>query len=105
MHCRGRGSRFPSCALRTSPPPGSRRRASLRAERRGKKVLIGFNAGRSHRIVDMTDCAILHPALFALIAPLRRLIGPMLREKRAADVRMTLTDQGVDLLLNGIEAE
>ncbi|RJF85509.1 class I SAM-dependent RNA methyltransferase [Sphingomonas cavernae] len=86
-------------------PPNSRRRASLRAERRGKKVLIGFNAGQSHRIVDMADCAILHPALFALIAPLRRLLGPMLREKRAGGVKMTLTDQGVDLLLDGIEAD
>lgn len=85
-------------------PSNSRRRASLRAERRGRKVLIGFNAGKSHRIVDMTECAILHPALFALIAPLRALLGPMLREKRAAGVRMTLTDQGVDLLLDGIEA-
>lgn len=86
-------------------PPNSRRRASLRAERRGKKVLIGFNAGQSHRIIDIKDCAILHPTLFALIEPLRRLIGPMLRDKRTAGIRMTLADQGVDLLLEGVEAD
>lgn len=85
--------------------PNTRRRASLRAERRGKKVLIGFNAGQSHRIVDMKQCAILHPTLFALIEPLRALLGPMMREKRPASVKMTLSDQGVDLLLEGVEAD
>jgi 23S rRNA (uracil1939-C5)-methyltransferase len=86
-------------------PPRARRRASLRAERRGRRVLIGFNAGASHRIVDMIDCAVLHPALFGLIAPLRTLLGQMLREKRVANIRMTLADQGVDLLIDGIDAE
>lgn len=86
-------------------PPNTRRRASLRAERRGKKVLIGFNAGQSHRIVDMKQCAILHPALFALIEPLRMLLGPMMREKRPVGIKMTLSDQGVDLLLEGVEAD
>ncbi len=86
-------------------PPRARRRASLRAERRGKRVLIGFNAGASHRIVDMVDCAVLHPALFALVAPLRELLGQVLRDKRVANIRMTLADQGVDLLIDGIEAD
>ena len=52
-------------------PPNSRRRASLRAERRGNSVQLGFNAERSHRIVDMRECHILRPELFALVAPLR----------------------------------
>jgi len=86
-------------------PPRGRRRASLKAERRGHRVLIGFNAGASHRIVDMADCAVLHPALFALVAPLRTLLGQMLREKRVANLRMTLADQGVDLLIDGIDAD
>lgn len=96
---------LPEIAPAQVSPANSRRRASLRAERRGKKVLIGFNAAQSHRIVDMAECAILHPALFALVQPLRGLLGPMLREKRAANIRMTLADQGVDLLLDGIEAD
>lgn len=86
-------------------PPETRRRASLRAERQGKRVVIGFNEGQSHAIVDMRMCSILHPALFALIEPLRRLLLPMIREKRAAGIRMTLTDQGVDLLLEKVQAE
>jgi 23S rRNA (uracil1939-C5)-methyltransferase len=86
-------------------PPRTRRRASLRVERIGRKVVIGFNEGQSHRIVDMRECHILRPELFDLIEPLRRLLGPMLKEKRQANVRMTLADQGVELALEGVTAE
>ena len=51
-------------------PQRSRRRASLAAERRGKRTLIGFNARGSHSIVDMQTCLILRPELFALVEPL-----------------------------------
>jgi 23S rRNA (uracil1939-C5)-methyltransferase len=86
-------------------PPRTRRRATLRAERLGRKVILGFNEGKSHRIVDMRECHVLHPALFALIAPLRTLLGSMLKAKRQASVGLTLADQGVDLTLEGVEAE
>jgi 23S rRNA (uracil1939-C5)-methyltransferase len=86
-------------------PPRSRRRASLRAERIGRRVVIGFNEGASHRIVDMAECHILHPALFALVAPLRVLLLSLMREKRAAAVQMTLCDQGIDLLIEKVEIE
>lgn len=76
-------------------PPRSRRRASLKAA--GGSV--GFNAEASHRIVDMRECHILRPALFAMVTPLRRLL------KGRAGVAMTLADQGVDLLLEGISAD
>jgi 23S rRNA (uracil1939-C5)-methyltransferase len=86
-------------------PPNSRRRASLKAERRGKAVRIGFHAEASHRIVDMRECHVLRPELFALVAPLRELLGTLLGPRSGGGVRMTLADQGVDLLLEGVEAE
>lgn len=76
-------------------PPRSRRRATLKAA----GGLVGFNAAASHRIVDMRECHILRPELFALVAPLRRLL------KGRANAAMTLADQGVDLLLEGVSAE
>lgn len=85
-------------------PPRSRRRASLRAVQRGKHVELGFNAEASHRIVDMHECHILQPALFALVAPLRELLGPLIREGQGAGVTMTATDGGIDLLLSNIDA-
>lgn len=86
-------------------PPLSRRRASLRAERIGGRVVLGFNEGASHRIVDIAECPILHPALFALVAPLRALLPPLIARRRTAEVRLALADQGVDLMLSGVEAE
>jgi 23S rRNA (uracil1939-C5)-methyltransferase len=82
-------------------PPNSRRRASLRAERGGR---LGFNAEASHRIVQMKECHILRPELFALVHPLRALLRS-LKLSATAGVRLTLTDQGVDLLLDKVEAE
>jgi 23S rRNA (uracil1939-C5)-methyltransferase len=81
-------------------PPRSRRRASLRTERGGA---LGFNAEASHRIVDMRECHILRPELFALVAPLRALLR-RLKPAAAAGVRLTLADQGVDLLLEKVDA-
>ncbi|TZG28166.1 class I SAM-dependent RNA methyltransferase [Sphingomonas montanisoli] len=86
-------------------PPATRRRASLRAEKQGKRVLIGFNEGESHRIVDMRMCSILDPRLFALVDPLRKLMAPLLKDRRAAGIRMTIVDQGIDLLLEKVEVE
>lgn len=85
--------------------PETRRRVSLRAERQGKRMLLGFNEEASHHIVDLKMCAVMHPALFALVDPLRRLLHPLLRDRRAAGVQMTLVDQGVDVLLEKVEVE
>ena len=80
-------------------PPNSRRRAALRAERRGETVLLGFTQEASHRIIDMRECHILRPELFALVAPLRRLLRQLLGPRSNGGVRLTLADQGVDVLL------
>ena len=85
--------------------PVSRRRASLRAERRGRHVLLGFNAGASHRIVDMRECFILRTELFALVEPLRRLTGELIGPRGSGAVRMTLADQGADILLEKVSAD
>jgi 23S rRNA (uracil1939-C5)-methyltransferase len=86
-------------------PPMSRRRASLRAEQRGSPVRLGFNAEQSHRIVDMRECHILRPELFALVDPLRKLLGAMLGPRGNGGVRLTLADQGADILLEKVSAE
>jgi 23S rRNA (uracil1939-C5)-methyltransferase len=86
-------------------PPRTRRRASLRAERRGKVVLLGFNEGASSSIVDLNECHVIRPELFGLMAPLRRLLAVLLKDRGRASVAMTLADQGVDLTLGGFEAD
>ena len=86
-------------------PPRTRRRAALKAERIGRRVVLGFSEAASHRLIDLAECHILRPELFALIAPLRGLLGPLLRDRRPAGLQMTLADQGVDLALDGIAAD
>lgn len=86
-------------------PPKSRRRATLRALKVGKGAVVGFNAEKSHRIVDMRECHILRPELFALVDPLRKLLGGLLEPKRMAEVQLTLVDHGADVLLKGVRAE
>jgi 23S rRNA (uracil1939-C5)-methyltransferase len=85
-------------------PPNSRRRASLKALSTAGGVLIGFNAARSHRIVDMRENHILRPEMIALLPPLRTLLARLLPPKRPAEVQMSAIDGGIDLLVRGVEA-
>lgn len=85
-------------------PPRSRRRATLHADRHDGRVRIGFSEAKSHALVDLSECHILRPELFALIAPLRRLLGGLAWKGRAT-IDLTLVDQGVDVLLTGVSAD
>jgi 23S rRNA (uracil1939-C5)-methyltransferase len=71
---------------------------------RGDQVLLGFNAELSHRIVDLHECHILRPELFAVIEPLREILRGMVHPKRTAEVQLTLIDYGIDVLLKGVPA-
>ncbi|GAA4214266.1 class I SAM-dependent RNA methyltransferase [Sphingomonas endophytica] len=82
-------------------PPRTRRRAALHVEPSGR---IGFTAERSHQIVDLHECHVLAPELFALVRPLKRLL-PTFKAKRRLDVHLTLADQGVDVLVKGVAPE
>jgi 23S rRNA (uracil1939-C5)-methyltransferase len=86
-------------------PPNSRRRATVRALKAGGRVLLGFNEAGSNRIVDMVECHVLHPRLLALLQPLRVLLATTLQGKHAAEIQLTLADQGPDLVLKGVEAD
>jgi len=89
-------------------PPRTRRRASLHAEAKGGRVRLGFAEAGSHAIVDILECHILAPELFALVAPLRKLLARLGLKRRRADIQMTSCDQGVELLIgasfDGLEA-
>jgi len=93
---------------RTAPPhlspPGSRRRAALRAETKGGRVLVGFREARSHSIVDLAECPVLLPELAALIAPLRKLLARQ-GKRIAADIELAAVEQGVDLAIKGLTVE
>lgn len=85
-------------------PPQSRRRASLKAISSGGRPLVGFNAAASHKVIDLAECHILLPELFALIAPLRRYFAA-LKGRYAIDIELARVDQGVDCGLKGFMPE
>ncbi|MYL98205.1 class I SAM-dependent RNA methyltransferase [Novosphingobium sp. FGD1] len=104
-------------------PPMTRRRASLRAESSGGRVVIGFREARSHRLVELEECHVMVPEFVALLAPLRKLLITMGKAappkkggrpgkaakhpaaRMAADIELTLVDQGVDVGVKGLTAE
>ena len=85
-------------------PPGARRRATLHAARIGGRVALGYAEARSHRIVDLAECWVLDPRLFALVAPLRRMLGRQ-NGRLSAEVALTLADQGADVAIKGFAPE
>ena len=86
-------------------PPRSRRRASLKALKRGGKLSLGFHSEGTHALVDIAECPLLAPPLMALLPPLRALLKARLKDGQGAGIAMTLSDDGVDLLLANVSAE
>ena len=85
--------------------PKTRIRASLRAAKLGDQLKLGFSGAGSHRIVDLQQCEIMAPELFALLAPLRTFLKNASRRKHDMNIEMTLVDQGIDLLISNYEPE
>lgn len=105
-------------------PPASRRRASLRAESSQGRVVIGYREAKSHRVVELAECPVLVPEIVAILPQLRKLLiklgqGDGARKgggksggkskhahaKLAADLELTLADQGLDITIKGLKAE
>ncbi len=86
-------------------PPHSRRRASMRATRLGKQWKLGFSGSGSHRIIDLKQCEILKPELFAIVAPLRECLSSFKRQRHDVTIEMTCLDQGVDLVIGALAVE
>jgi 23S rRNA (uracil1939-C5)-methyltransferase len=104
-------------------PPGARRRAALRAESSGGRIVIGFREAKSHRLVELAECPVLLPELVAILGPLRKLLirlgqgggqskgrnrkpgGRNAMPRMAADIELAMTEQGVDLGIKGLTVE
>ena len=63
--------------------------------------MLGFNAEKSHRIVDMRECHILRPELFALVQPLREMLADLLEPEANRRSPADAVDQGADVLAQG----
>src|SRR5262249_2529993 len=91
-------------SLRAVPP--ARRPARLGLLRPRDPLLpgrIGHRERFRHDRVDLRDCPVLEPALFALVNKLRAIASDLLALGETAEVAMTRTDSGIDVLFEAAE--
>lgn len=82
-------------------PPQSRRRATLAVRRTKKGSLAGFHGRASGTIVEIPDCRLLDPALIAALPLAEALAQAGASRKGEMDVTMTVTRNGLDVLVAG----
>jgi 23S rRNA (uracil1939-C5)-methyltransferase len=80
-------------------PAHARRRMDLAIRRAGPRIELGLHAARDTAIVDLLACHVLHPELFALIAPLRTLLLGLAALRRDGSAIVNMMDNGADMLL------
>jgi len=79
-------------------PPGARRRMDF-AFQRGPVQALGLHRQHAAEIIAIETCAVLHPALLALLAPLRAIMPRLNGVRRGAAIIANLLDSGPDLLI------
>ena len=77
-------------------PRHARRRAVFKLKSLPEGIHIGFHAAKSHTIVDMHQCDILTPGLFALVGKLRTRLEPVFGVGEVAELHVTECDNGFD---------
>lgn len=94
-----RGITLPPDTPLITTEPGQRRRANFAATKDNDQVTLGFHEAMSSNIVPLEDCLLLTPALRASLPHLRALIHAALHNKQAADIQVTETLTGLDVLV------
>ena len=86
-------------------PPGTRRRLALHARRDPDgRVVLGFKARKSWRLVEVRVCPVADPRLVAAIPALTRVAEPFLEHpKSAPTLHVTWTLTGLDVDVTGVE--
>lgn len=80
-------------------PPHNRRRISLKAIKTYDGVCLGYNQRKSHNVVDIITCPLVVPEIEAFISPLRDFLKGLLKQGQKAEIFVTNSDVGLDVLL------
>ncbi|MCQ0987982.1 class I SAM-dependent RNA methyltransferase [Jiella marina] len=80
--------------------PSSRRRVTLTAVRAGSRILLGYHAARSNRVVAIEACPIAVPAIVEALPFLRDLAAVFIDRKRPLKLLVTATTAGLDVALS-----
>ncbi|MCP5288767.1 MAG: 23S rRNA (uracil(1939)-C(5))-methyltransferase RlmD [Burkholderiaceae bacterium] len=87
------------------PAWGYRHRARLSVRHVAAKgeVLVGFHERHSRYVADMRSCAVLPPAVSALLPALRRLVGALVARDRVPQIELAMGDEVIALVLRHLE--
>ncbi len=86
-------------------PSGSRRRLALHARRlEDGRVVLGFKARKSWRLVEVTECSVADPRLVGAFSALAKIAAAFLdHPKSAPTLHATWTLDGLDVDVTGVE--
>ncbi|ADZ71727.1 class I SAM-dependent RNA methyltransferase [Polymorphum gilvum] len=77
--------------------PATRRRAALTAVRAGHKILLGYHEKASHRLVDVTECPVLVPAITAALPGLKTLAAALMPRRGEVRIAVLASEAGLDV--------
>jgi 23S rRNA (uracil1939-C5)-methyltransferase len=86
-------------------PPGTRRRLALHTRRlEDGRVVLGFKARKSWRLVEVRECPVADPRLVRAFPALTKVAGAFLEHpKSAPTLHVTWTLDGLDVDVTGVE--
>ncbi len=79
-----------------SYPLASRRRATFTVRKESREIRFGFNAARSHDLVDLDECPILLPQIASALPQLKAALADALPNKSEAKLHITAAENGLD---------
>jgi 23S rRNA (uracil1939-C5)-methyltransferase len=82
-------------------PLGTRRRASLALGHHKTGAAFGYHRARSHDLIDVTACPVLSPRIVAALPKLKAALAS-LGGRREANVSVTETNSGLDIVVDGV---
>lgn len=83
-----------------SATAGGRRRAVLTATRAGRHTLLGYHEKASHRLVDISECAVLDPAIVKALPGLKTIAAEVLPRKGELRLTVLNTTAGLDVAID-----
>ncbi|POF34828.1 class I SAM-dependent RNA methyltransferase [Roseibium marinum] len=96
---RDRGIEF-AVADTVAATAGGRRRAVLTATRAGNHTLLGYHGKASHRLVDISECPVLDPAIVSALPGLKALATQVLPKKGELRLTVLNTTAGLDIAID-----
>ena len=90
--------------IRLVPPERRRARLGISSPRDPRlPARVGYRERLRHNLVDLRECPVLEPALFALIGRLPQVARDLIPPGGSAEATLTRTDSGIDLLMGAAE--